>query len=332
METEIRVNKFVNPTQLSFLWLELTGHCNLHCDHCYGNFGAHLPLKTQMNFDDWLTVIGSAAELQCPRIQFIGGEPTLVPELPGFIAYAKQQGIPHLEVFTNGTHITETLISNFKENQVSVAVSLYSAECEGHDTLTHLPGSHASTVTAIKEMHAAGIPVRVGVIGFEHSQNEAVQAVAFVKSLGITNVGIDMARAFGRAAAATGRKTQMSELCGNCWKGSLCVMSNGIVSPCIMSRRWAVGSVKRNTLKELIASMELARVRGKIYHEVFVPRVETGPVLAEVEAESACLPGPCFPGETCSPSVCYPASGPCSPACSPQICGPGTGPCYPIGR
>jgi len=332
MESEGRPNRFVNPTNLAFLWLELTGHCNLNCDHCYGNFGQHLPLQTAMTFDDWLGVIASAAELNCPRVQFIGGEPTLVPELPAMIAYAHRKGIPHLEVFTNATKINDKLISCFKENQVNVAVSLYSVGPKHHDELTQVPGSHASTLEAIKSMHAVGIPLRIAVIAFEHTMENAVETVEFVKSLGIANVGIDMARAFGRAAAATKRKTQMSELCGNCWKGSLCVMSNGIVSPCIMSRRWAVGSVKRNSLPELIESLELARVRKQIYEQAYVPKEDELEAMAAVDGESACLPGPCFPGDTCSPSICYPASGPCSPACSPQNCMPGTGPCYPIGR
>ncbi|MGH3779149.1 MAG: radical SAM protein [Pseudonocardiaceae bacterium] len=61
---------------LSFVWLEITGKCQLECVHCYADSGPQGTHGT-MTTEDWVVVIGQAAALGTRMIQFIGGEPTL---------------------------------------------------------------------------------------------------------------------------------------------------------------------------------------------------------------------------------------------------------------
>lgn len=68
-------------SDLSFLWLEITGKCQLQCSHCYaesgpgGNDGV-------MTSRDWESVIDQAGRIGVEMVQFIGGEPTLHRSLP----------------------------------------------------------------------------------------------------------------------------------------------------------------------------------------------------------------------------------------------------------
>ena len=59
-------------SQLSFLWLEITGKCQLECAHCYADSG---PTKSHglMSCRDWERVIDDAAKIGVYSIQFIGG-------------------------------------------------------------------------------------------------------------------------------------------------------------------------------------------------------------------------------------------------------------------
>ncbi|HEX2341721.1 MAG TPA: radical SAM protein, partial [Vicinamibacterales bacterium] len=66
---------------LSFLWLEITQRCNLACVHCYADSSPHLPLTERMTFSDWCRVMDEARTMGCRRLQFIGGEPTIHPDL-----------------------------------------------------------------------------------------------------------------------------------------------------------------------------------------------------------------------------------------------------------
>ena len=66
---------------LEFLWLELTGRCNLECLHCYADSGPQRPAYESMQLEDWKGVLREASELGCKSVQFIGGEPALYPNL-----------------------------------------------------------------------------------------------------------------------------------------------------------------------------------------------------------------------------------------------------------
>ncbi|MBC6447570.1 radical SAM protein [Actinokineospora sp. HBU206404] len=77
----------------TFLWLELTGRCQLNCTHCYADSG---PSKSHgaMTTSDWLLLIDDAAEIGVREIQFIGGEPTLHPALPNSSGTRRRVGSP----------------------------------------------------------------------------------------------------------------------------------------------------------------------------------------------------------------------------------------------
>ncbi|MBO0880190.1 MAG: radical SAM protein [Mycobacterium sp.] len=66
--------------ETSFLWLEITGRCQLACVHCYADSG---PAGTHgsMRRADWLRVMDQAARMGVRMVQFIGGEPTLHPRI-----------------------------------------------------------------------------------------------------------------------------------------------------------------------------------------------------------------------------------------------------------
>ena len=72
------------------------------------------------------------------------------------------------------------------------------------------------------------------------------------------NVGTDRVRAIGRGVslptltAHSAAEPAITELCGSCWKGSLCIFPDDKVAPCIMARSWPVGSVLETTLAELV--------------------------------------------------------------------------------
>jgi MoaA/NifB/PqqE/SkfB family radical SAM enzyme len=97
---------------VSFVWLEITGKCQSECAHCYAESG---PSSTHgsMTTVDWRRVIDQAAALGVSMVQFIGGEPTLHPELPGMVNHALTAGM-EVEVFSNLVHVTPMLWEMFE--------------------------------------------------------------------------------------------------------------------------------------------------------------------------------------------------------------------------
>ena len=66
--------------KLNFIWLELTSKCNLSCIHCYAYAEESANRNLQLTTEDWKKIIRKAYDMECKKIQFIGGEPMLFGE------------------------------------------------------------------------------------------------------------------------------------------------------------------------------------------------------------------------------------------------------------
>ena len=85
--------------------IEVNSACNLDCPLCFANSGTHL---ARDGFELDRRQVGSmldvfvAAEGSPEVVQLSGGEPTLHPLLPDFVAMAQDRGIRHVMINTNG--------------------------------------------------------------------------------------------------------------------------------------------------------------------------------------------------------------------------------------
>src|SRR5262245_41655984 len=149
---------------LDFLWLEITGRCNLTCVHCYAGSGPDLPLTGRMKSSDWCRVIEEARAVGCRRLQFIGGEPTIHPDLQTLLEHATHVGFRRCEVFTNATVLREDLIQRFKKLGVLVHFSFYSFDPAVHDEITGQPGSFDRTVEGIRQLVRRRVRLAAGII------------------------------------------------------------------------------------------------------------------------------------------------------------------------
>jgi hypothetical protein len=178
------------------------------------------------------------------------------------------------------------------------------------------------------------LSVRAGIIVMNENSDRVNETLDYLYSIGVKNVGTDWVRAIGRGVslptltAHSAAEPAITELCGSCWKGSLCIFPDGKVAPCIMARSWPVGSVLETTLAELVQSQALQDIRSRIYQEVWLPNAQQqdrsyGSIHKGQALDSQT--GPCPPVWMCPPL------GDCPPVrCTPKpYCGP-TGYCKPI--
>jgi MoaA/NifB/PqqE/SkfB family radical SAM enzyme len=307
---------------LSFLWLEITAKCNLFCSHCYADSGPRADLHGNMTYGDWTRVLDEAAELRCRRVQFIGGEPTLHPRLPDLVDHAHQRSFEFIEVFTNATRLGKELMDCFQRSGVHVGTAFYSDDPVVHEHVTQGKESWRRTVAGIETVLAAGLPIRVGVVETDRNRGHAPRAIAFLKTLGVQNLRRERMRGIGRGQlvrlGTPGERFE--ELCGQCWKGKLCVTSSGAVFPCPLSRATNLGDVKSG-LGGILQTGKLTDFRRKVrgMHEgrSDTPRVPLGMAMG---AGDDCIPDDCIPTD-CIPTSCIPTD--CIPTdCIPTSCIP----------
>jgi MoaA/NifB/PqqE/SkfB family radical SAM enzyme len=282
------------------MWLEITGRCQLRCIHCYADSGPEGGHGT-MAAADWQRVIGEAADVGVQLVQFIGGEPTLHPALPGLVGRALARDL-EVEVFTNLVHMTPALWETFSQPRVRLATSWYTDNPAEHAAITG-GQSYARTRDGIVEALRRSIPLRVGVVSI-HDGQRTQEARAALIALGVTDIGSDDLRKVGRGAR--GQVPGTGQLCGHCANGNLAVAPDGTVWPCVFARWLPLGNVRKTSLRDVIAGPDMAAATAQL-------------TTAFTPIERPCVPKMCDP--QCGPS--------CSPACRPQ-CNP-QGPCRPRG-
>ncbi len=296
-------------TGLHFLWLEITQKCNLSCVHCYADSNPHQPLFGAMQDADWLRVIDEAFDAGCRQLQFIGGEPTLHPSLDFFIQHAAKKGYTFIEVFTNGTRLPDKRLDLFSKLNVNLACSFYSQYSQTHDEITQKKGSHKSTLDSIEKILQRGIPLRVGIIEMDHNAGQVSETLDFLRTKGVQRFSLDRIREVGRGHAFSTPQNGLDDVCGHCWKGRLCVTTDGSAFPCIMSRSVLTGSVLDSSVKQVLESHTLGSFRAKV-HKHFQD-------LDEANHSSGCSPDMWCSPHNCAPNGCSPKD------CAPSNCSPG---------
>lgn len=288
-----------NHSKLTFLWLELTRQCNLECTHCYEESDPRLPLLGSMATKDWIRVLTEAANLGVEFVDFIGGEPTLHPDIGLLIATATELGI-NVGIYTNGTTIKNELWNVLAQNNVRMAFSYYATKAEIHDVVTTRQGSHQKTRAAIIRAVELGLQVRVGVIEIPGVNDDTIEAtIAQIRALGVKNVGSDRMRGFGRGVVSLDAiRDPFKELCGACGNTKMAIDYNGDVYPCVFSKFTQLGNV--NTGLSILAegaTMQRFLERLNVEHPERATDGECGP---DCRPRGSCRPD-CSPTDKCQP-------------------------------
>jgi sulfatase maturation enzyme AslB (radical SAM superfamily) len=141
--------------------IALTYRCNLRCAFCYAGSGCTVnPIHSdqEMSIAEIKQVLAKIfQQAKVPSVSFTGGEPTLIPELPELIRYAKDLGM-RVNLITNGLTITQAAARQYAEYGLdSAQVSLEGVTGATHDTIVGRSGAYQQTVAAVKYLKTAGI-------------------------------------------------------------------------------------------------------------------------------------------------------------------------------
>lgn len=267
------------PT-LEFLWLELLSQCNLSCAHCYASSSPSADTgRRGLTQDRWLDLIEQASKLGCRSIQLTGGEPLLYTNVFELASFARERGLHDIELFTNGTLLTQRHIGLMKELDMSVAVSLHSSDPKIHDGMTRVSGSHSKTLDALRMLRKAEIPTRACITVVKHNQGTVAQTRELLRRLGLETAQVDVVRPVGRGTDAAllpdpslaAQWRRATDACFSidpqhfernrhwnpCWTGKAVITESGDVLPCVFARDLVVGNVQESSLEAILPQGKL---------------------------------------------------------------------------
>ncbi|MGD9411085.1 MAG: radical SAM protein [Desulfobacterales bacterium] len=136
------------------LFFHILTKCNLRCRHCYINPEQHgqtdLPLET---IKAWLEAFFQDSPKA--NVIFLGGEPTLHPDLSHAVKHARQLGFRSITVDTNG-YLFHDILSRVSPREVDFfSFSLDGATRKTNDEIRG-PGSYDACISGIKKTVAKG--------------------------------------------------------------------------------------------------------------------------------------------------------------------------------
>ncbi|MCM1507726.1 MAG: radical SAM protein [Ruminococcus flavefaciens] len=250
---------------IEFVWIEICTFCNLKCKHCYNESSAQC--HETMSFDDFKSVCQELLGIGVKRVQLIGGEPFCHKNIREMLEYTAERFV-FVEVFTNGILINEQWCEFFKDNNIHVALSIYSYDAEEHDKVTLLKGSHSRTVHSVELLKQYDIPHRIATVYMKDvsvgEKNTDLYTLNpkkdVIRMAGRGNIGLLTPELLKRKlitkktfSYALDSKAVACHVNGHrCFSSKLYISANLEVYPCVMERRFSHGNMKDDNLENLI--------------------------------------------------------------------------------
>ncbi|MEV5237968.1 radical SAM/SPASM domain-containing protein [Streptomyces cinnamoneus] len=258
-----------------------------------------------------LAPVDQAVAAGVEAVQLVGGEPTLHPHFAELADHALTIGL-NVEVYSNLAHVSPSNWTVFQRDGCSLATSYYSNNASEHNEVTRRP-SHGRTRANIIKALSLGIPIRVGIVGNDKQIIDA--AKADLESIGVSRIGTDNVRAFGRGA--NGQKPEASNLCGGFGDGRAVIDPSGNVAPCVFSTWMGVGNVHDDSLASVLSGPALSEATDSL-REVWGWGKDKDKDT-DGGQNQPCNPD-CVPNNPCDPR-CEPNDS-CNPGAPRSECGP----------
>lgn len=131
----LRLGKTNAVSPPDYVKIETTNACNGNCVYCPRD-----KMSRQigvMRVELFYKIIDELVKLEIPAIHLQNyGEPLMDPQIITRVKYAKEKGIKHVNLFTNGMLLTANLIYGLMDAGLDeINISLDSCDKETHDTL-----------------------------------------------------------------------------------------------------------------------------------------------------------------------------------------------------
>ena len=194
-----------NATNVFF---HILTNCNLKCKHCYINKKQHgektLPLET---IEAWLEVF--ASKNKNANVIFLGGEPTLHPDLSLAVKKAKALGYDSITVDTNG-YLFHDILSRVEPDVVDYfSFSLDGVTRETNDMIRG-KGCYDNCIAGIKKAILRGFTTSLIYTVSQMNLHELDMIAPLLKDLGVDRFFIQVIGIRGKSAENSREKLQVS--------------------------------------------------------------------------------------------------------------------------
>ena len=229
------------------LRLELTNECNFDCVFCSKNSWFSVRCQgcrrspdsnsstSKLSLSEWKQVLRDAYNIGFSKLELLGGEPLLYPDLVlDIFEYAKEVGFQDLNMWTNASLLTPELINRIQKLEINLTLQIVSLKPDVHESLTGHKKTAATVLENMAYVAASWIPFRVFMPMLTENRDEKQSVVEFFNILGPKTI---------IHCEEVGPHFPNLEV-----KSSLTITSNGDVLTCRCDRLKSIGNVRNTKL------------------------------------------------------------------------------------
>jgi MoaA/NifB/PqqE/SkfB family radical SAM enzyme len=185
----------------SNLFFHILTKCNLSCGHCYINPDQHgantLDIGT---ITDWLSIFKPKAA--DTNLVFLGGEPTLHPDLSVAVKAARAMGFKSITIDTNG-YLFHDILDKLASDEVDfISFSLDGATRKTNDAIRG-PGCFDTVLNGVKRARSKGFSCSMIYTVSEQNIHELERMPDLVAPLGLERFFIQVIGMRGKSSAAS---------------------------------------------------------------------------------------------------------------------------------
>jgi len=264
------------------VFIEIASDCNFNCIFCsenekvlYRRTGCkRWPLKNSIvGINEWKDVIDQVSKLSCRHIVFMGGEPLLnVDLLEELCAYIREKGINKISIYTNGSILNDNIVMILKEYNIRLKVQLLAFSDELYEKITGVSNIGSTVLGNMKQLVKNKINLCLSYLVLRHNENEINQAIQtytqfvespmefeFVYPIPDNDYYSEkyLSTMYDQRKRLQGTGLNVHKFCDaqkqhNCYGHQIGITADGCVLPCIMSRDFFLGDIRKNKIHEII--------------------------------------------------------------------------------
>jgi MoaA/NifB/PqqE/SkfB family radical SAM enzyme len=180
------------------LFFHILTKCNLKCRHCYINPAQHGKNTLSLAIiKTWLGIF--APDSGAKNLIFLGGEPTLHPDLPQAVKHARRLGFASITIDTNG-YLFHDILSKVTPDEVDYfSFSLDGATPETNDRIRG-DGAYAACLGGIRRTIARGFATSLIYTVSNANINELAMMPDLLDKLGVDRFFIQVIGLRGKSA------------------------------------------------------------------------------------------------------------------------------------
>ena len=185
-----RCENLSSTSPMMFCEMILTDRCNFNCSYCQGlrdDCQGDMPITTA------IPVLHQWCEQGLQTVRFSGGEPLIYPYLEVLVMYAKEQGVKHIAVSSNGSFPYEKYARLFQLGVNDFSISLDASDASECEKMAGLVGVNSNPLERIErniQRLSTLTYVTVGVVLTDDNASELGKIVKYAHDLGVADIRI----------------------------------------------------------------------------------------------------------------------------------------------